>query len=118
MLRATLLFFLVSASVPASALEPLSDAALSEVAGKQGVIFNVSLANNVDEQNDPLGCSGTLNGCRLGLEFAGRDAIWLMMKEFYGTREGSGLRVDVGFLPVPRHPSGMRTVSAVPEGTA
>lgn len=99
MLRAVLLSLLLSLSLPALSLEPLSDAAMAEVAGKQGVIFNVSLANNVDEQNDPLGCSGTLNGCRLGLEFAGRDAIWLMMKEFYGTLDVSGLRVDVGFLP-------------------
>lgn len=82
--------------------ELLSDSELAEVDGRQGVLLNLSLRNNVDANNAPIGCTvaiGTPNPCRLGLEFAARNGVWLMLKEFYGTLKIVDMRLDAGFLP-------------------
>lgn len=99
MLRRMCLWLLMVVPMAANTMEPLTDTDMASVTGRQGVIFDVALANNVDEQNNPMGCSGALNGCRIGFELAGRAGTWLMLKEFYGTLDIRGLRVDVGYLP-------------------
>ena len=95
----TLMLMLMLVVTNAWSMQPLSNNELAAVIGQEGVIFDLSLANNVDENNEPIGCTGLLNPCRFGLEFADREGIWLMLKEYYGTLELTGMNVVVGFLP-------------------
>ena len=96
--RVSVLLLLVLARL-SNAMEPLTESDLGEVIGGEGVIFDISLLNNVDEDRNPINCDGLLNPCRFGLEFAEREGIWLMLKELYGSLVISDMRVDVGFLP-------------------
>lgn len=93
----------VHAAAPeAPGLAPLSDAEMQDVSGQQGVLFDITLRNNVSATNTPIGCTvaiGTPNPCRVGLEFAARAGVTLMLKEFYGTLEVNDLRLDAGFMP-------------------
>lgn len=98
--------WLASALLPASLAhaEPaaLDDAELAGVSGRHGVLLNISLRNNVSASGTPIGCTlvvNTPNPCRLGLEFAARGGVWLMLKEYYGTLEIKDMRLDAGFLP-------------------
>lgn len=80
----------------------LDDAELAGVSGRHGVLLNISLRNNVNASGTPSGCTlviNTPNPCRLGLEFAARGGVWLMLKEYYGTLEIKDMRLDAGFLP-------------------
>lgn len=86
-------------SFPIYAMEPLVEEEMSSIYGQEGVIFDVDFQNNVNDSGDPINCAGNLNPCRFGLEFADREGIWLMFKEFYGTLRIAGMRVDVDFLP-------------------
>lgn len=100
-MRFLAILFLLMA-LPAAAFEPgaaLSDAELAEVAGREGVVLDIALRNNVTENGSVIGCTGVLNDCRVGLEFADRDGIWLMLKEFYGTFRIRDIRVDIATLP-------------------
>ncbi|MGB1221600.1 MAG: hypothetical protein ACPG43_08670 [Alcanivoracaceae bacterium] len=86
----------------AQAFDPaaaLTDQELSAVTGREGVVLDIALRNNVAEDGSVIGCTGTLNDCRIGLEFADRDGIWLMLKEFYGTFRIRDIRVDIATLP-------------------
>lgn len=85
-----------------SSLSMLDDTALSDVRGSHGVLLDVGLRNNVDASGAPIGCAAVVNSpnpCRLGLEFAARNGVWLMLKEYYGTLEIRNMRLGVGFLP-------------------
>lgn len=84
---------------PAFALEPLSDVDLSEFDAQQGVQLTMNLRNNLDSNNNPIGCTGNLNPCRMGLEFSGRDGIWLMLKEYYGYMSFNQMRLESSQLP-------------------
>ncbi len=76
----------ISCLVQAAGLEPLKDIELQSISGGDAIQLTVRLRNNVDASNNPIGCvPGTLNPCRLGLEFTDREGKWLMLKEFYGT---------------------------------
>ncbi|MCK5875682.1 MAG: hypothetical protein KAG82_13380 [Alcanivoracaceae bacterium] len=81
------------------ALEPMEDDALSTVIGADGVQLTLRLRNNVDDSGAPMGCSGFLNPCRLGLEFSGREGIWLMLKDYYGTLSINDVRLESAVLP-------------------
>lgn len=82
----------------AGQLEPLNDQELQSVSGGEALQFDLRLRNNVNENNDPIGCSGNLNPCRLGLEFTDRDGRWLMLKEFYGTLDIQDVRLQSASL--------------------
>ncbi|MFZ5723593.1 MAG: hypothetical protein ACOY33_08010 [Pseudomonadota bacterium] len=84
----------------------LSDDEMSGVRGRQGVVLDLKLRNNVDAAYAPIGCTvatgtpfGTPNPCRIGIEFAARAGIWLMLKEYYGYMQLKDIRLDVAFLP-------------------
>lgn len=83
-------------------MESLDDSALGEVSGTQGVVLEFKLRNNVNAAFTPIGCTavvGTPNPCRMGLEFAARGGIWLMLKEYYGTLHLKDVRLDTTFMP-------------------
>lgn len=83
-------------------LVALDEQELSSINAQQGILLNLNLRNNVSASNTPIGCTvavGTPNPCRVGLEFAARNGVWLMLKEFYGTLQLNDLRLDVALLP-------------------
>lgn len=90
---------LLSASGAASSMEPLEDEGLALISGSDGVQLTLRLRNNVDAAGNPMGCSGLLNPCRLGMEFSGRDGIWLMLKDYYGVLSINDIRLESGALP-------------------
>lgn len=111
-MRAPVLFLLLTlASAAAVALDPrdagdmpaLSEDEMSGVAGAQGVVLEMRLLNNTDPVTlAPLDCTasvGTPNPCRMGLEFAARSGIWLMLKEYFGSLHLKDIRLDAGFVP-------------------
>lgn len=83
----------------ASALEPMTDDSMAEIAGQEGVQLTLRLRNNVDVNNQPIGCTGLLNPCRMGIEFAGREGVWLMLKDYYGFLEINDVRLESAMLP-------------------
>lgn len=92
----TLVFLL---PCPALAMEPVNDEQLSRITGQQGVQLTLRLRNNVDDSFNPIGCSGPLNPCRMGLEFSGREGIWLMLKDYYGYLAINDIRLTSSTLP-------------------
>lgn len=96
---ATLLAATLLASHSAHALDPVSDDELANVTGAEGVQLTLRLRNNIDASGSPINCSGTLNACRMGLEFSGREGIWLMLKDYYGTLEINDIRLEGDVLP-------------------
>ena len=99
LMRIVSLTLLAMVSAPLVAMEPLDDATLSDVRGQQGVIFDIALDNNLDTSGNPINCTGSLNPCRFGIELADQEGVWLMLKEFYGRMEFTGLTFELGFLP-------------------
>ncbi|MEE4250499.1 MAG: hypothetical protein V2I38_07910 [Alcanivoracaceae bacterium] len=83
----------------AFSMEPLEDDGLAMISGSDGVQLTLRLRNNVDSDGNPMGCSGFLNPCRLGMEFSGRDGIWLMLKDYYGFLSINDMRLESGVLP-------------------
>jgi len=83
----------------AHGLEPVSDDELASVTGAEGVQLSLRLRNNIDSGGSPMGCTGNLNGCRMGLEFSGREGIWLMLKDYYGAIEINDIRLEGDVLP-------------------
>jgi len=83
----------------ASTLVPLDDAELESVTARDGIMFDIRSRNNVDASNNPIGCAGLLNPCRMGMEFTDRPGKWLMIKDFYGTLNLNSLRLDAAFMP-------------------
>lgn len=92
---------LLSLTSQADGLQPLADQELASVSGQagQGVQLSLTLRNNVDADGDPMGCTGALNPCRMGLEFSAREGIWLMLKDYYGVLQINDLRIDNALLP-------------------
>jgi hypothetical protein len=84
----------------AQAMEQLDDGDLSAISGAEGVQLTLRLRNNVDSAGNPMGCSGILNPCRMGLEFSGREGIWLMLKDYYGVLAINDIRLESAILPV------------------
>jgi hypothetical protein len=82
------------------AMEPLPDDSLSEVHGAEGVQLTLRLRNNVDASGSPIGCTGLLNPCRMGIEFSGREGIWLMLKDYYGVIQLNDIRMEGARLPM------------------
>jgi len=89
-----------------AAMQALDEDEMSGVTGMQGVVLEFKLRNNVNAAFTPIGCTvavgtpfGTPNPCRMGLEFAARNGVWLMLKEFYGTLHLKDIRMDAGFMP-------------------
>lgn len=81
------------------ALEPVSDEELAAVHGMEGIQLTLRLRNNLDAEGNPMGCTGLLNPCRMGLEFSGREGIWLMLKDYYGQIEINDIRLEGALLP-------------------
>ena len=92
-------FTLMISAMSAQALELVQDDDLAAVTGQEGMQLTLRLRNNVDENYNPLGCSGPLNPCRMGLEFSGREGIWLMLKDYYGYISFNSIRLDGTELP-------------------
>ncbi len=101
-----------AATSPITGMLPMNDAELADAAGRQGILLDIAVRNNVDAANNPIGCTpsvGTPNPCRLGLQFVGRETVWLMFKEFYGTLNLKDIQMDVAFLPTTN--SGFRNTA-------
>jgi len=90
---------LSSPGIHAGGLQPLADEALAEVVAQEGVQLTLRLRNNVNASNNPINCTGLLNPCRMGIEFSGREGIWLMLKDYYGFLEINDIRLESGLLP-------------------
>lgn len=90
---------LAAGNACAAGLQPLNDEALAEVVAQEGVQLTLRLRNNVDTANNPINCTGILNPCRMGIEFSGREGIWLMLKDYYGFLEINDIRLESGMLP-------------------
>lgn len=99
MLARALAIFILLTSTPLFALEPMADEQLANVSGQEGVQLTLRLRNNVDGNGSPIGCSGLLNPCRMGLEFSGREGIWLMLKDYYGVLAINDIRLEGDLLP-------------------
>lgn len=94
-----LFLLMVTGQSGAEGLHPMEDDELQAISGGDAIQLTVRLRNNVDASNSPIGCTpGTLNPCRLGLEFSAREGKWLMLKEFYGTIAIEDARLQGGFL--------------------
>jgi len=89
----------LSLVMDAQTLVPMNDDEMAQVTGREGVQLTLRLRNNVSESGVPVGCSGLLNPCRMGIEFAGRSGIWLMLKDYYGTLEINDIRLESSYLP-------------------
>lgn len=83
---------------------PLDDAEMGTVVAQDGIMFDIRSRNNVDASNNPIGCSGLLNPCRMGLEFTDRPGKWLMIKDFYGTLNLNSIRLDATSMPAANTP--------------
>lgn len=94
-----LLVSLVLLCSVAHGFEPVSDDELGAVTAREGMQLTLRLRNNVDDNLNPVGCTGTLNPCRMGLEFSGREGIWLMLKDYYGYISFNSIRLDGTMLP-------------------
>ncbi|MCC1498069.1 hypothetical protein [Alcanivorax sp. 1008] len=88
----------------APSMQALDEAELEQVVARQGIMFDIRSRNNVDAANNPIGCVGALNPCRVGLEFTARAGKWLMLKDYYGTLEIESLRLDAAFLSAGSSP--------------
>lgn len=85
--------------VVGDSMTPMRDSELGNISGGDAIQLTLRLRNNVDASNTPIGCvPGTLNPCRLGLEFTDREGKWLMLKEFYGTIAIEDMRLQGGTL--------------------
>lgn len=80
-------------------MQPLDDESMADISGRSGIQLTLRLRNNVSEVGTPIGCSGTPNPCRLGLEFADRGGIWLMLKDYYGSFSINDIRLEGTTLP-------------------
>lgn len=81
------------------AMEAIEDHELASVTGAEGVQLTLRLRNNIDATGNPIDCSGILNNCRMGLEFSGRQGIWLMLKDYYGSLAINDIRLEGDLLP-------------------
>jgi hypothetical protein len=90
---------LACSNVHAGEMQQLTDDALADVVAQEGVQLTLRLRNNVDTANNPINCTGILNPCRMGIEFSGREGIWLMLKDYYGFLEINDIRLESGMLP-------------------
>lgn len=86
-------------SVQVKSMEPLDDQILAKISGAEGVQLTLGLRKNVDSSGNPMGCSGILNPCRMGIEFSGREGIWLMLKDYYGMLGINDIRLEGAQLP-------------------
>jgi hypothetical protein len=80
-------------------MKPLDDDSMAAIDGRSGIQLTLRLRNNVSDTGAPIGCSGTPNPCRFGLEFADRAGIWLMMKDYYGSFSINDIRLEGTTLP-------------------
>lgn len=94
---------LLSLFMPLSvaAMEPLEDAVLASVTGREGVAVDLELRVNMTEEGVPLSgqaghygtnCVGQNNPCRWALSFANRDNVWLV---FNGWSLATTVTVDI-----------------------
>lgn len=96
------IFLLSPLQAIGSSMVALDDSALSHVDAQHGVLLNISVRNNITATGAPIGCTpvvGNPNPCRLGLEFAARNGVWLMFKEYYGSLQFIDLRMESDLLP-------------------
>ncbi|MDX5327769.1 MAG: hypothetical protein LPK06_03135 [Marinobacter sp.] len=93
------LLLMTCASGTVTGMEPMEDASLAAVSAQEGVQLTLRLRNNVDSGMSPINCSGQLNPCRMGIEFSGREGIWLMLKDYYGFLEINDIRLESIEMP-------------------
>lgn len=101
---ATLMAFPLS---NAAQLEPMNDAEMGAVTGKNAIQLTVKMHNNVVVSNDNNHVRGNhcvpdTNGyspCRLGMEFVDKERNWLVMKQFYGYLNLTDIRLEGVSLP-------------------
>ncbi len=101
--RALLLILccLCPALAPAG-MQTLSDADMGHVLGQDGLAINLEFRINAKADGDPVDASecptvGGLTGgasCRLAINLADRDGIWIVMKSYRGILKLTNIRLD------------------------
>lgn len=100
-----LLTGVMSAGAAERAMQPLDDAQLAGVTGREGIALDLSLGVNMEPDDNGdfvissgLGdCDGNVE-CRLALEFQGRPDKWLVLKDYHGFMEFNNLELDATTL--------------------
>jgi hypothetical protein len=106
---------LIMLSLSARAMQPMGDAEMSDVSGREGVLLDVELRLNTDASGSPLnnanltncaGSGGAQNSdCRFALKAQGRDE-WVLFRGVYGSINITGLKLDAGVLSGAGAPTG------------
>lgn len=101
LLAALLIFFPVSVAV-AQPLQVLSDTDMADVSGREGIAMNIGWHINATLSGSTVTkvpCSVPTTECRLGLSFADRPGIWLVMKDYYGIIALNAVWIDAATSP-------------------
>lgn len=93
-----------SGFVQAMELEPLADAELSQVVGREGVALDFEYRMNADDEGNPLAslnkCQGSVgngaNPCSLAITVNNREGMWVMLKDMYGVQKINSIWLDGG----------------------
>jgi len=92
---------LLSASaLPAGELQELADDDMAAVGAQSGVSMDFEFRINALANGDPVACPtvGSATTCRLALNFAERNGIWVVMKDYRGIIRLSNIWVDASNL--------------------
>jgi hypothetical protein len=92
------------AVVGATELVPLSDDAMSDIDGGEGIALNVDFVINayLDKDTDTITeipCPAGVPDCRLALEFNDMDGAWLVLKDYYGAFSLNRVWLDANRTP-------------------
>ncbi|MCG8392475.1 MAG: hypothetical protein MI745_05280 [Pseudomonadales bacterium] len=96
---------LACALANADSMQPLDDAAMSGVTGREGIGLNMEFLINTDIAGDgsivhhscPAFSASTPNGtpdCRIALRFNDRDDSWLVLKDYHGVLRFNKAHLD------------------------
>lgn len=82
-------------------LQALSDADMAAVDAKAGIAIDLDFRINALANGDPIACPtvGSATSCRLALNFAERNGMWIVMKNYRGIIRLSNIWMDAANLP-------------------
>lgn len=81
-------------------LQPLSEDDLAGVRGQAGITMDFEWRLNADASGNPVACPtvGSATDCRLGLSFAERQGMWIVLKGYRGILRLRNIRIDAANL--------------------
>lgn len=86
----------------AQTLTPLSEDAMSRVAGGEGIAMTLELGINASISGNsvtPIACPAQTADCRLALQFNDRSGIWVVIKNYYGLIRLKKVWIDAAVTP-------------------